>query len=103
MTHLQENHEALPHHSGSDNLYEAGINVGKDGFYNPSEGSSRPKNEKPTPEATPLLATDPGQPESVGDAKVISRDRNKVLDKSEQVVLDSKSKATGRKAKTTEE
>lgn len=100
MAHLQENHEALPHHSGRDNLYEAGINVGKDGFYNPSEGSSRPKNERPVAEDTPLLATDPGQPESVGEAKIISRDRNSVVDKSEQRVVNSESKPSGRKAKT---
>lgn len=81
--------------NGEENLYEAGINVGKKGFYDPSRGEKKEKNKRPEPTYGPILATDPGQPESV--ARVTGRqeaiDRSESLDKSEPGVVRSKPNA----------
>jgi hypothetical protein len=106
----EEREEFEAFRNGDDNLYEAGIRVGDEGFYDPTAGSKYEKTQRPTPssneqpresntDATPLKAGANTQ-----TAKVISRERNSAVDKSEAPVVDSKgTKATGRKASTSGE
>lgn len=89
-----EKEQARVYHDNSDSLYEPGINVGKKGFYDPEAGHDKVRPERPQSEPTPLLATDPGQPEHVG-ANLVSRELNKAVDKSEVGVV----RSTGRKTK----
>jgi hypothetical protein len=79
--------------NGDDNLFEAGIRTGDEGFYDPTAGSKYPKNHRPTVTPGPVFATDPGQPRNVGSAKIIGR--QPAVDKGEQSVLSSTNK--GRK------
>lgn len=94
--------------NGEDNLFEAGIRPTEKGFYDPTAGSKYTKTQKPESSPGPLLATDPGQPKGVGEAKVVGRqeavDRSEAtrqgssgaVDKSERTVVSSNQK--GRKA-----
>lgn len=68
-----------------------GINVGKEGFYDPNAGLKKKRPVKPEYKGYPVLATDPGQP-SVS-ASVIGR--NPHVDKSELSVV----RSTGRRRK----
>lgn len=93
----EEKQQARDYHEVSDSLYHAGINVGKPGFYNPEAGYDKVRDERPESDPTPLLATDPGQPKGVG-ADLVTRERNKALDKSEVGMV----RSSGRKAKPEE-
>jgi hypothetical protein len=77
--------------AGAD--YHAGINVGKEGFYDPEAGAAKHATEPVDEEPKPVLATDPGQPKGI-TANVVGRD-NKAVDKTPQRVVNS-----GRKANT---
>jgi hypothetical protein len=89
----EEKEEFKSFRKGEDNLFEAGIRVGEKGFYDPTAGSKYEKTERPVPTAEqPILATDPGQPQSV--AKVTGR--QSAVDKSELNVVSSR--PTARKA-----
>jgi hypothetical protein len=70
----------------------AGIRVGEEGFYDPSKGLQKLRTPRPEPEATPVLATDPGQP-TEGYRAVVGR--SKSIDKSTIGMVGSK--PTGRK------
>lgn len=87
----KEEYEAF--RNGDANLREKGI-MDVPNPYDPEAGSRFAKTPRPEPTYGPLLATDPGQPESVGDAKVIGR--QPAIDKSELGVVRSTRK--GRKA-----
>ena len=78
--------------NGEDNLYEAGI-LGVPNAYDPEAGSKYDKIPVPTRHEGPLLATDEGQPKDV-EAKVLSRDSNRSVDKSEGNVVRSGRKST---------
>ena len=93
----EEKEQAKAYHEVSDNLYHSGINVGKEGFYDPEAGADKHPIVRPESEPTPVLATDPGQPKGVG-ANLIERERSKAIDKSEIGVV----RSTGRKAKPVE-
>lgn len=71
----------------------AGIRVGEEGFYDPTAGERKKKNQKPTYEGYPVLATDPGQPKAT--MEVIGRSPH--IDKGEPGVVESK--PTGRRRK----
>lgn len=68
--------------NGDDNLYEKGI-MGVPNAYDPERGSKYPKTPRPVLTPGPLLATDEGQPSDLGKPKVLSRERNRAIDKSE--------------------
>lgn len=104
-----EKAEYEAYRKGEDNLYEAGIRVGDEGFYDPTAGSRYEKNHRPTldsntqpresnTDATPLKAGANTQ-----DFRMISRERNSAIDKSESSVVNSESKPRGRKAASTQE
>lgn len=93
----EEKDQAYAYHNNTDALYHAGINVGKEGAYDPEAGASKHPLRKPESEPTPVLATDPGQPKGVG-ANLIQRELNKAVDKSERGVV----RSTGRKSKPEE-
>lgn len=93
----EEKQQAYDYQNNTDAFYHAGINVGKEGFYDPEAGHDKVRDERPESEPTPLLATDPGQPKDVG-ANLVERERNKAVDKSEATVVRS-----GRKRVTTQE
>lgn len=65
---------------GKDNLYEAGI-LDVPNPYDPTRGPKYAKTPRPEVTYGPLLATDPGQPDSISQPKVISR--QPAVDKSE--------------------
>lgn len=92
-----EKEQARVYHDNSDSLYHAGINVGKDGFYDPEAGAGKHPIRRPESLPTPVLATDPGQPKGIG-SNLISREQNKALDKSEVGVV----RSSGRKVKNAE-
>lgn len=106
----EERAEFEAYRNGEDNLYEAGINVGQEGFYDPTAGSKYPKTQRPVldsntqpresnTDATPLKAGANTQ-----DFKMISRSRNQAVDSSGDGVVESKgTKANGRKASTPKE
>lgn len=98
----EEKDQAYAYHHNTDSLYHEGINVGKEGFYDPNAGADKHPIRRPEAVPTPVLATDPGQPKGVG-ADLVSRERNKAVDKSEIGVVrssvDASPKASGRKAK----
>jgi hypothetical protein len=94
----EERQQAKDYHEVSDNLYHAGINVGKEGAYDPQAGADKHPIRRPEIEPTPVLATDPGQPKGVG-ANLVERERNKAVDKSESNVV----RSSGRKRAATEE
>lgn len=81
--------------SNADSLYHDGIRVGEEGFYDPNAGADKHPLPERNTEATPILATDPGQPK-IDSARMIARESSPVLDKSELGVL----RSSGRKAKT---
>lgn len=93
----EEKDQAYAYHHNTDSLYHEGINVGKEGFYDPNAGADKHPIRRPEAVPTPVLATDPGQPKGIG-ADLVSRERNKALDKSERGVV----RSTGRKAKLEE-
>lgn len=70
-----------------------GINVGKEGFYDPNAGLKKKKAKKPVYEGYPVLATDPGQPKVM----LAAIGRNEHIDKSLPSVVESK--PTGRRRK----
>ncbi len=74
----------IPSPVSDEDLSEKGIRVGDKGFYDPERGAKAPKTERPEPIYGPLLATDPGQPESV-EAKGIHRQKNSAIEKGERV------------------
>lgn len=78
------------YHSNADSIYSPGINVGREGFYDPQAGADKHPLKRPERAATPLLATDPGQPKGIG-ANLVSREANSVLDRSEKPVVRSTS------------
>jgi hypothetical protein len=96
MVSQEEKDQARVYHDNSDSLFHAGINVGQEGFYDPQAGAEKHPLRRAESEPTPVLATDPGQPKGVG-ADLVTRERNKALDKSEDGVVSS-----GRKRATTE-
>lgn len=75
--------------NGVDNLFEPGI-LNVPNAYDPNRGSKYPKTARPEPVYGPLLATDEGQPEGVGEAKVIGRQPS--IDKPEGRVVRSRGK-----------
>jgi hypothetical protein len=93
----EEKKQREDYHNNADATYHAGINVGQEGFYDPQAGADKHPLYEPESEPTPVLATDPGQPKGIG-ANLVSREQNKVLDKSEATRVSS-----GRKRATTEE
>lgn len=93
----EERQQAKDYHEVSDNLYHAGINVGKEGAYDPQAGADKHPLKQAESDPTPVLATDPGQPKGVG-ANLVERERNKAIDRSEVGVV----RSTGRKAKPEE-
>lgn len=93
----EEKDQAYAYHHNTDSLYHEGINVGKEGFYDPTAGADKHPIRRPEAVPTPVLATDPGQPKGIG-ADLVSRERNKAVDKSERGVV----RSTGRKAKLEE-
>lgn len=94
----EERQQAKDYHEVSDNLYHAGINVGKEGAYDPQAGADKHPLQRPESEPTPVLATDPGQPKGVG-ANLVERERNKAIDKTESNVV----RSSGRKRAASEE
>lgn len=90
-----EKTQAELYHSNSDSLYHDGINVGKEGFYDPNAGHLKEHARRPGAVPTPVLATDPGQPKGIG-VDLVSRELNKALDRSELGVV----RSTGRKRAT---
>jgi hypothetical protein len=58
--------------NGEGNLYSPGILDVPDA-YDPNAGSKYPKTSRPEVSYGPLLATDEGQPDGVGEAKIIGR------------------------------
>lgn len=94
----EERQQAKDYHEVSDNLYHAGINVGKEGAYDPQAGADKHPLQRPESEPTPVLATDPGQPKGVG-LNLVERERNKAIDKTESNVV----RSSGRKRAATEE
>jgi hypothetical protein len=104
MNHPHDNDDrTIPSPVSGEDLGEAGINVGKPGFYDPERGAKKVKTPRPEPIYGPLLATDPGQPGNI-EAKGIHRQRNSAIERGERVdskpsaVVSSKDKPTGRKA-----
>jgi hypothetical protein len=87
MVSQEEKDEARSYHEVDDNLFHAGINVGKNGFYDPQAGAEKHPIQRPESNDKPILATDPGQP-SIDRERihVISRDRNTAVDRSEKSV-----------------
>lgn len=88
----EEKDEAKAYHEVSDNLYHAGINVGKPGAYDPEAGHRKAHVERPESEPTPLLATDPGQPKGI-KARELSRERSVAIDTPTRVGVPSGKKA----------
>jgi hypothetical protein len=74
------------YHYNKDANYDAGINVGQEGFYDPEAGSQKVRNEAPESTPGPLLATDEGQPTGIS-ANVIGRSEH--IDSGEQRVVSS--------------
>ncbi len=87
----EEKNEYESFRNGENNLYEPGIRVNDEGFYNPDHEPKYGKNVKPEPTYGPLLATDPGQPDNLS-ARVVSRESSKPIERPE-------SRPTGRRAK----
>lgn len=94
----EEKQQAKDYHEVSDNLYHAGINVGKKGFYDPEAGHAKHAVEPSETEPKPLLVTDAGQPKGITAKVTGERDTSsgRAIDKSQRGVVPSKS--TGRKA-----
>lgn len=90
-----EKDEYTAFRNGDDNLREKGI-MNIPNPYDPDRGSKYPKTPRPVPTYGPILATDPGQPGDVGEAKIIGRqpaiDRSEKLDKPSGRVVRSKNK-----------
>ncbi len=85
MNHPHDNDDrTIPSPVSGEDLAEAGINVGKPGFYDPERGAKKTKTERPPVIYGPLLATDPGQPESI-PARGIHRSNNSAIEKGERV------------------
>lgn len=78
----EEKQQAYDYHNNTDSLYHEGINVGKEGFYDPNAGAAKHVVETPEEEPKPVLATDPGQPKGI-TANVVGRERNSAVDRSE--------------------
>lgn len=107
----EEKQQAFDYHNNTDSLYHEGINVGKEGFYDPQAGADKHPLKRPESDPTPVLATDPGQPKGVG-ANLVERERNKAIDRSERALSGSSAtvdrsevgvvRSTGRKAKPEE-
>ena len=107
----EEKDQAYAYHHNTDSLYHEGINVGKEGFYDPNAGADKHPIRRPEAVPTPVLATDPGQPKGIG-ADLVSRERNKAVDRSERALSGSSAtvdksergvvRSTGRKAKPEE-
>lgn len=89
----EEKEQARVYHDNSDSLYHKGIDIGE-GSYDPEAGADKHPIRRPEAVPTPVLATDPGQPKGVG-ADLVSRERNKAVDKSERDVV----RSSGRKVK----
>lgn len=89
----EEREELERFRSGEDNLYHAGINVGKEGAYDPTAGKDKEKNQPTAPSSNETPRERPGDPTPL---KVVSRERNKAVDKSETNVV--RSTSNGRKA-----
>lgn len=108
----EERQQAKDYHEVSDNLYHAGINVGKEGAYDPQAGADKHPLRRPESVPQPVLATDPGQPKGVG-ADLVTRERNKAVDRSERAHPGSSAtvdktesnvvRSSGRKRAATEE
>lgn len=111
MVSEEEKQQAYDYHNNTDSLYHEGINVGKEGFYDPNAGADKHPIRRPESVPTPVLATDPGQPKGVG-ADLVTRERNKAVDRSERALSGSSAtvdkseigvvRSTGRKAKPVE-
>lgn len=102
MNHPHDNEDpTIPSPEPTDDLREAGINVGKPGFYDPERGAKKEKTQRPEPIYGPKLATDPGQPDNIEAGGITREKSGRALDKSEPVGVDSRDKAskpTARKA-----
>lgn len=84
----EEKQQAYDYQNNTDSLYHAGINVGKEGFYDPEAGADKHPIRRPESEPKPVLATDPGQPKGI-EARELSRERNAAIDSPEKTVLPS--------------
>jgi len=107
----EEKQQAYDYHNNTDGSYHAGINVGKEGFYDPEAGAGKHPIYRPESVPTPVLATDPGQPKGIG-SNLVQRERNKAVDRSERAHSGSEAtvdkseigvvRSTGRKPRTQE-
>lgn len=113
--HNQEEHSALPSPYGEGNDYHAGIRVGEEGFYDPTAGYNKPKNQKPAPSSNTQPRKSVSDPTPVGsgesDETTLQRARGGLNERTRNTPgadggLDSKSETavesrpSGRKAKS---
>lgn len=94
----EEREEYEAYRSGEGNLYEPGIRVGDKGFYDPTEGSPYADEKELKPDSSPqktfFADTSKKSASEAPRPKVISRDRNAAVDRSETPTA----RPTGRKS-----